>query len=1407
MATNAMAPISPSKQSTPSQPSRSSSWAALVSKNIPKATVQQTKNAKEVNPTSRPVRGTSEKYNKSKEGVKPTTIESTFSRGEAQGRKTNGVAKTRARGEARVRGGTRRRRKPKGEMGGRGAGARGAGAGGAERYSKNIKERARARASSSSLSSLAASSSVPQSSSVSALTVISKTNVLKLAERKIDHPRTTTKSIDGLSPPLPQQLTQLVNKDENIRSNCDSTSIKNSIKLMSLEETKNSNGNTQHDLINTQSSAKDRSKVVAVLAPAKILTPPPPVAQIPSQSVPVLAQIKEGKITTTSEPTAMIKTSSEAPPVTTASTAVTTKSTTIAVTKPANTANTTTSYMAAVLGSKMNKKSFSSNNHQLSNKNIGKPAAGGGKDSLVQSNGTHQNNISALTVISPTDDLKLAQTKIDEMTTNIPADANANTTTSTTTTDDTTTASVTETTTTLNHSSINAERFIPKHKKLQWDYFPSIILVCTPCQLQPGKEISLIHRWVYNPTCRRSNFDLCTFNLLNHATEGVDYMLSCLYSRMMPTFTPHILHIYRENLKGLYQHLDNHRSTVRILERKLTLFADLDTRKKHCSIQTIKAQHMRSAQHFIEDRIIQTTPETLARVCDEIQSVLESRDEMTKGFQVFMELHGCLKMVCKDYLTKINMLMDVERLQALDDLRDYDMYSCQFDYIMIPEPRDPVEDCVVCNKSKEGRKMYSTKKFCAYHTNLYHSDVYKDKDIFSYTPGRNSAKVVKSTAQFTNLSDVLTKLGSEDKIIAYLTVPGVAENRPLVCIGDLIRLRLDSEEVIAEVGEVVVKTETIMLFLPIPDKLEKSPLFETALRNPKNRPLESHDHCHSPTIGRFDVRFGLFGLRAHDIFKNTCQLAVAQSLDQVMRCLAPTPFLEKVQKKSIRRPQIGISEWANTLNSEQKHAVFDIVRKNHGQAPYCIYGPPGTGKTMTVVETVFQILRHDMFSKILICAPSDAACDVITMRLLPLLPKLFKVKRVNWWSRNPASLPPSLLQCSTMNDSGFFVLPSLKEMKEASVIVCQCFVAGVLDIPHGKEHSTPWMDSHFTHVFIDESSQSFEFESLIPLMKVGKDCSIVLAGDPKQLGPTVRSRCASRNGLSLSLQERLMGLSLYQMDTNYCVITKLLDNYRSHDALLKVPSELFYTGSLRCRASKEITSTCRDFELLYDGNNFPMMVYDVDDGVEKNKLDTPSFYNIRECDTVVKIIKALLASPNVEIHAGQIAVITCFRAQVLKLRETLRENELGAINVGTVEDFQGQETSVVLISTVLTENHDRWRKGTKSGLGFMTDPKRFNVAITRASALCVIVGKVDFLQSSGSYWTALIEHVRRNRGITGDSKFITNDGSEVYDDLDYGMDQFMERVKELNLFALGSAHEIDRYDMVMQGYYQDAPEW
>ena len=151
---------------------------------------------------------------------------------------------------------------------------------------------------------------------------------------------------------------------------------------------------------------------------------------------------------------------------------------------------------------------------------------------------------------------------------------------------------------------------------------------------------------------------------------------------------------------------------------------------------------------------------------------------------------------------------------------------------------------------------------------------------------------------------------------------------------------------------------------------------------------------------------------------------------------------------------------------------------------------------MTVVESLIQILRSESSSKILVCAPSDVACDVIAQRLLPIISTISsgtqKILRVNWWSRHPSSLPPDLLQVSSTNPSGFFTLPSEQEMKSASVIICQCFVTFSLEIG-----CVPWMADHFTHVFIDECSQSLEYEALVPLLKVGRKTSVIIAGDPK----------------------------------------------------------------------------------------------------------------------------------------------------------------------------------------------------------------------------------------------------------------------------------------------------------------------
>ncbi|XP_005953714.1 putative helicase mov-10-B.1 isoform X2 [Haplochromis burtoni] len=56
---------------------------------------------------------------------------------------------------------------------------------------------------------------------------------------------------------------------------------------------------------------------------------------------------------------------------------------------------------------------------------------------------------------------------------------------------------------------------------------------------------------------------------------------------------------------------------------------------------------------------------------------------------------------------------------------------------------------------------------------------------------------------------------------------------------------------------------------------------------------------------------------------------------------------------------------------------------------------------------------------------------------------------------------------------------------------------------------------HFTHVFIDEAGHAVETECIIPLAGLldATAGQVVLAGDPKQLGPILRSPYALKYGM------------------------------------------------------------------------------------------------------------------------------------------------------------------------------------------------------------------------------------------------------------------------------------------------------
>jgi len=302
--------------------------------------------------------------------------------------------------------------------------------------------------------------------------------------------------------------------------------------------------------------------------------------------------------------------------------------------------------------------------------------------------------------------------------------------------------------------------------------------------------------------------------------------------------------------------------------------------------------------------------------------------------------------------------------------------------------------------------------------------------------------------------------------------------------------------------------------------------------------------------------------------------------------------------------------------------------------------------------------------------------------------------------------------------------------------------------------------NHFSYVFIDESGQATESETLIPIAgiltaaeKQGMiNGQIVLAGDPKQLGPIIQSQKALEYGYGISMLERLMNTcDIYKKGNdgqyNKNVLTKLVQSYRSHYAILQVPNKLFYDGELTACGDKSQTHVALGWENL-PNKKMPVIFHGVN-GKDEQEANSPSFFNLQEIDIVVNYLEKLIGHylNGKLIKEEHIGVIAPYRKQAQKLRRAFQIKEWWDLMVGSVEQFQGQEKLIIIVSTVRAKpqftKHDA-----KFHLGFLQNPKRFNVAITRAKALLIVVGNPNVLQYDEN-WNAFIQFCKLNQCIKG----------------------------------------------------------
>lgn len=595
-----------------------------------------------------------------------------------------------------------------------------------------------------------------------------------------------------------------------------------------------------------------------------------------------------------------------------------------------------------------------------------------------------------------------------------------------------------------------------------------------------------------------------------------------------------------------------------------------------------------------------------------------------------------------------------------------------------------------------------------------------------------------------------------------LAVPGLSENRPSVLYGDRVLLMNAGAPAKAKAWEgfahEIRETEVVLHFDAKFMKTWK-PESKWNVRFTFSRTALQRMHDAVKRVG-FD------GAWAQRLFP--------ERLDN------EEPKLEILQStlRDLKSMNPKIDE-----NAEQRRAVAMALSGVHDTAPLLLFGPPGTGKTSTMIEIIYQLLRHPHPSqagkrvRVLATAPSNACADLILQRLLPFFDTT-EMFRLNSPSRSFPLDPLLEPYCRFKRPYGrpLFEVPTLEEFEPFNLVISTCGGAGIL-------HGIGGAHLGFTHVLVDEAGQALEPEVVLALQLLGDDPAgrIILAGDPYQLGPIVRSPIALKFDFNTSLLERLVSdadpergcYSVARIAEDPASFSDLYgvllrNNYRSHPAILKPPNTLFYHSCLVEAANRAYTYALVDHPAL-PTKNFPVMFHHVC-GKDEREHNSPSWFNPLEVTAVAGVLEQLLQSGRVQ--ANEIGIIAPYRKQVVKLRTALaRIPRAQGVMVGTTETFQGSEWRVIIVSTVRATKEIVESDKTHA-IGFLGDPKRFCVAMTRARAMLCVVGDARMLRDD-YYWREWL-------------KFVKAGGGWVGDDVELEMDNKEERMQRGGLFGNGN---------------------
>ncbi len=253
----------------------------------------------------------------------------------------------------------------------------------------------------------------------------------------------------------------------------------------------------------------------------------------------------------------------------------------------------------------------------------------------------------------------------------------------------------------------------------------------------------------------------------------------------------------------------------------------------------------------------------------------------------------------------------------------------------------------------------------------------------------------------------------------------------------------------------------------------------------------------------------------------------------------------------------------------------------------------------------------------------------------------------------------------------------------------------------------------------------------IPLLKCKR---IILSGDHFQLPPVVKSQQAKKEGLDITLLDKSMKLER--------ISVLLTRQYRMHNAIMCFSNSYFYKNELE--ADSSVKDALLDVTSESDFLNKPIELLDTGGCSfdEAQNSETLSILNRGEADLLYKHLNLLLEQygyTNLP-HKPTVGIISPYKEQIELLKEKLTEQDfthkaVGHISVKTIDGFQGEERDIIYISLV--------RSNSNSEIGFLSDIRRMNVALTRAKKKLVVIMDTSTV-GNHPFYKAFIEYCEKN---------------------------------------------------------------